>query len=131
MTRYVLSLVLLSACARTVVVEEPASAGHYVLGETTVLGREPVVHVAVSSPGAYRALQLEVHHRGVHVDQLLVTFENGATHSFPVREFLRPGSHTRWIDFPGGARRIRSIQLTMERRGPIPGRAFVRVLGAT
>jgi hypothetical protein len=99
------------------------------LGERWVNGRadRDVIHVG-RRDGRFRRLQLVVEHSALELYDVRVVFGDGSTYSPATRLVFAPGSTSRVIDLPGGARVIRRVEF---RYGNLPGggRAQVEVWG--
>jgi hypothetical protein len=99
------------------------------LGERWVDGRvdRDVIHVG-RREGRFRRLQLVVEHSALEMYDVRIVFGDGSVYSPPTRIVFSPGSKTRVIDLPGGARAIRRVEFAY---GNLPGggRAQVEVWG--
>lgn len=62
--------------------------------------------------GTFKRIRIHVRDGAVHLMDLKVHFANGQTHDVQVRKLMGPGSNTRIIDLPGGARVIRKVTIT-------------------
>jgi len=100
------------------------------LGERWVHGRadRDVIHVG-RKEGRFSRIQIVVEHSALEMRDVLIVFGDGSTYSPPTRLVFEPGSTTRVIDLPGGARVIRRVEF---RYGNLPGggRAQVELWGA-
>ncbi len=76
----------------------------------------------------FDALRLEVTENGIFINKVHVTFANGKTLAFNLRNFIERGERTRDIVFPGDERDIQHVDMFFKRR-PGGGRAVVTVLG--
>ncbi len=99
------------------------------LGERWVDGRadRDIIHVG-RQDGRFQKIQLVVEHSSVDLYDLMVVFGDGSHFSPNTRLTFGPGSTTRVIDLPGGARVIRHVEF---RYGNLPGggRAQVELWG--
>lgn len=81
--------------------------------------------------GTYRAMMLDViGGHPIEIISFVVVFGNGERREFEVREVIQPRSRTRVLDFPGGVRFIRHVELVYRSvGGRRRGRGHVRVFG--
>jgi hypothetical protein len=105
------------------------AASWVTLGSRTVnlFGDHDTIRVGLTS-GVFSKIRLSVSGNAVFMQNLHVTFGNGASTDVPVRFMFLPGTSSRVIDLPGVARFIRRIDMTY-RRIPLGGRATVTVQG--
>ena len=100
------------------------------LGERWVNGHadRDVIHVG-RADGRFRRIQVVVEHSALEMFDIVVVFGDGSAFSPPSRMVFGPGTTTRVIDLPGGARVIRRVEF---RYGNLPGggRAQVELWGA-
>ncbi|HEY5938533.1 MAG TPA: hypothetical protein VIU61_27970 [Kofleriaceae bacterium] len=100
------------------------------LGERWVNGHgdRDVIHVG-RADGRFRQIQVVVEHSALEMFDIVVVFGDGSAFSPPTRMTFGPGTTTRVIDLPGGARVIRRVEF---RYGNLPGggRAQVELWGA-
>jgi hypothetical protein len=89
------------------------------LGERWVNGRgdRDSIHVG-RDDGRYRQIKLVVEHSALEMYDVVVVFGDGERFSPQRRLTFGPGSTSRTIDLPGGARVIRRIEF---RFGNLPG----------
>lgn len=99
------------------------------LGERWVDGRadRDIIHVG-RRDGRFQKIQLVVEHSAVDLYDVVVVFGDGSRFSPNTRLTFAPGSTTRVIDLPGGARVIRHVEFCY---GNLPGggRAQVELWG--
>jgi hypothetical protein len=83
-----------------------------------------------ASRGDFRRIQFRVSRRPIELYRVVVHYGNGADDRLEVRENVRAGGSTRWIDLRGGDRVIRSIEFWYD-AGSIGrgGTATIRVYG--
>jgi hypothetical protein len=89
------------------------------LGERWVDGRgdRDVIHVG-RKDGRFQKIQLVIEHSAVDLYDINVVFGDGSRFSPGTRLTFGPGSTTRVIDLPGGARTIKHVEF---RYGNLPG----------
>lgn len=75
--------------------------------------------------GAFSRLGLQVDDWDVEIIDLVVTYGNGATETFPVRSVLKVGERTRAFDFKGEGRYIRDVTVIYRPTGPTRISLFV------
>jgi hypothetical protein len=106
------------------------ASGWAFLGKRWVNGRadHDVIHVGARD-GRFHQIQIVVDHSALELFDLAIVFGDGEVYAPPTRLVFAPGTTTRVIDLPGGARVIRRIEF---RYGNLPGggRAHVQVYGA-
>lgn len=84
--------------------------------QTTLLGSRNVSDridhdkiVVTAARGEFRRIQFRVSRRPIEIHRVVVHYGNGGDDALDVRERIRAGGQTRWIDLRGGDRVIRSI----------------------
>ncbi len=99
------------------------------LGERWVDGRvdRDAIHVG-RGDGRFARIQLVVEHSALELYDVVVVFGDGSQFSPQTRLVFGPGSTSRVIDLPGGARVIRRVEF---RYGNLPGggRAQIELWG--
>lgn len=68
--------------------------------------------------GFFRAVMLQVAYAPIQFDHVVIHYDDNTAQTLPVREFIRPGSHSRWIRLPGGRRYIHSVEIWFARAQP-------------
>jgi hypothetical protein len=100
------------------------------LGSRDVHGRGQEVHEAIAGlrgDGRFSQVRFRVRNAPVALDQIVITFGDGERFSPPTRIEFGPGSETRDIPLPGGARIIRRVDFLMHNI-PGDGHAVVELL---
>lgn len=110
----------------------PAAArdGWTLLGTRSVhLFRDHDVVPVTALRGDFRRLRLRVRGNSLFVNDMTVTYANGAPDRIPITFFIPQGGQTRAIDLRGYDRFIRRIDLTYRRVPNSRGRAVVEIWG--
>ncbi len=102
--------------------------GWVVLGRRTVKPGGDHDRIVLDGGRRFDAIRLEVAENGIFINKVHVTFANGKTQGFNIRNFIERGGQTRAIALPGDDRDIQRIDLFFRRR-PGGGPAIVTVLG--
>ncbi|MEM7189938.1 MAG: hypothetical protein AAF439_10035 [Pseudomonadota bacterium] len=96
----------------------PATAdARDLLGTKTVKLRAETDVVRTPGTQRYRSVQICVAQRAVRFGDLDIVFANGDKVDARVRNVIRAGDCTRWIDLPGARRDIRRIVLRYDTLG--------------
>ncbi|GIW73346.1 MAG: hypothetical protein KatS3mg102_2888 [Planctomycetota bacterium] len=82
-----------------------------------------------AAEGRFGKLELRVHGHAIEILDMRVEFGDGESYDVPLRSIFRPGSSSRVIDLPGGARVIRRVEFRYRKVGPRPGPAAVALWG--
>jgi hypothetical protein len=118
---------LSSGCVAGVQVED----GWAYLGQRDVHGHGQEVHEAIAGlrgDGRFSQVRFRIRHAPVALDEIVITFGDGERFSPPTRIEFGPGSETRDIPLPGGARVIRRVDFFMHNI-PGDGHAVVELFG--
>ena len=98
------------------------------LGERWIEGRVDRDHIKIKRRDRYQAVAIVVEHSALEMFDMVIEFGDGSTFSPNLRHVFGPGTQSRVIDLPGGAR---SIERVTFRYGNLPGggRAQVELWG--
>ena len=100
------------------------------LGDRVVnFGADHDVIPVTAANGRFRRLRLAVAHTPVFLHRVVVVFGNGQQFNIPVNRVIQPGTTTRAVDLPGGARIVRNVQFFYRSQPRFRGRAVVRLMG--
>jgi hypothetical protein len=101
------------------------AAGWERLGERVVNGRadRDIIHVG-RKEGRFHRVQIVVEDSALEMYDVLIVFGDGSSYSPQTRLVFEPGTTSRVIDLPGGARVIRRVEF---RYGNLPGGGRARV----
>jgi hypothetical protein len=127
-TRLITSLLLLSCtggCRTTVVVD-----GHW--EELASLSADPNVDhgiLDIRHEGKFRAVKVEAAGGDLDVYDIRITFGNGEVFEPGVRLHFQEGSWSRRIDFPGGHRHLRKVELWYKAAQPGVGPPRIVIWG--
>jgi hypothetical protein len=78
----------------------------------------------------FRRLKFKVTDAPLHLERMVVTYDNGAPDRLDVRENIRQGGESREIDLRGaGARSIRKVEFWYDTKGVLKGKADVTLFG--
>ena len=78
----------------------------------------------------FRAIKFKVTHAPLHLQHLVVTYENGQPDRIDVRQSIPQGGESRTIDLKGvGTRRIGRIDFWYDTKGFLKGKATVTMFG--
>ena len=81
--------------------------------------------------GRFHYVLLKVNDAPIQFDHVVIHYNDGYSHPFPVNAFIPTGGNSRWIALPGGERRIHSLELWYARAEPgNPIRPEVALYGA-
>ncbi|MBT3981473.1 MAG: DUF2541 family protein [Bacteriovoracaceae bacterium] len=78
---------------------------------------------------AVSKVQLLVKNQQTDIDRLSFKFHNGQSQSVDVRENIRPGGKTRWIDLKGSRRCIKKVTITGDTDGWMADPARIVIFG--
>jgi len=107
-----------------------ASQTWALLGERTVTDRQDHDTIAVTGArGEFVAIKLAVRKRAVDFHRVVVHFANGEDQEIELRNTIPAGGESRTVDFSGGRRVIRSVDLWYDAHTLAGRRALVRVYG--
>src|SRR5579875_2154702 len=94
----IFSAAMLPALARAQYYPMPRRAGAFLLGTAHVDGPTDHDNIKVGrNAGRFQAIQLRVRYAPIQFDHVVIHYGNGTAETLPVREFIGPGRHTRWI----------------------------------
>jgi hypothetical protein len=80
--------------------------------------------------GRFHAIILRVDKAPIQFDRVVIHYGDGEAQILPVNAAIPPGGNSRWINLPGGERRIRSIELWYARAQPdVPVKPEVQLFG--
>ena len=82
-----------------------------------------------ANDGAFKSIQLRVSGNDISMQDLVVVYGNGKPDELAVREKIRAGGQTRWIDLKGNRRVIKRIEMRYASRLNFKGQAKVCVYG--
>lgn len=82
-----------------------------------------------ANDGAFKSIQLRVSGNDISMQNLIVIYGNGKPDELAVRENIRAGGQTRWIDLKGNRRAIKRIEMRYASRLNFKGQAKVCVYG--
>lgn len=134
-------LALLAAAALAAL---PARAGEQVVkgkpapkGAWVVIGQTHANHTAdhdgivVKGPhDNFRAIKFKVTDAPLHMQHMVVTYDNGQPDKIDVRQEIAKGGESRVIDLKGiGQRHIRRIDFWYDTKGLLNGKADVTIFG--
>jgi hypothetical protein len=68
--------------------------------------------------GRFRAVELRVTNAPIRFDRVVIHYGDGEVQALPVNDVIPPGGTSRWINLPGGDRRIYSVELWYARAEP-------------
>jgi hypothetical protein len=87
--------------------------------------------IVVKAPNDdFRRIKFKVTDAGLDIQQLVVTYDNGAPDKIAVRQSIAEGAESRAIDLRGvGRRSIRKIEFWYDTKGVRDGRANVSIYG--
>lgn len=102
------------------------------LGERKVdFGADKDVIPVTAAEGSFRTLRFKIGESAVRIRSLSVQFVNGESCEVSVKEDFEAGSHSRAIDLPGAARRIKQVTvLYRSKLKGAKGRATLTLFGA-
>ncbi len=102
--------------------------GWQLLATQTVTSRLKTDQIRVGDrQGAFTALRLHAVEHDIVLRELGVTYGNGERRGLIVDDRLRAGRSTGWVGLPGGAKRIREINLTFRTLARGAGRGSVEI----
>jgi Protein of unknown function (DUF2541) len=82
-----------------------------------------------ANDGTFKVLQLRVSGNDISMQDLKAVYGNGAVEDLSVREEIKAGGTTRWIDLKGDRRVIQGIEMKYASRPSFKGQATVCVIG--
>jgi hypothetical protein len=77
----------------------------------------------------FRSLRFSVANSSMHLNGIVITFDDGTTANIEVRADIHPGTQSGAFDLPGGHRDIHSIDFWHQSVGQFRGPAVVSVFG--
>jgi len=94
-------------------------AGTQLLGSTMLTRQENDVDALrfASCRNGISQLKLQIRRANAEVDSIVVHFANGESTRLDVRQRLKKGGESRWLDLPRGARCISKIRLVGDSEG--------------
>jgi hypothetical protein len=121
-----------SAQSSTTVQATKSRPGTWVfIGETEATHTDDHDVVHVKGPGNhYRQLKLHVGGAGLHLEKLVVTYDDGSTHQIPTIYLIKKGESSPPIDLPGaGKHALIQVNFTYNTKGWLHGSAHVSLYG--
>ena len=118
--------------AEKVVQGKPAPKGSWVvIGQTHANHTADHDGIVVSGPfDQFRAVKFKVTDAPLHMQHMLITYDNGQPDRIDVRQEIAKGGESRVIDLKGvGTRHIRRIDFWYDTKGFLKGKADVTVFG--
>jgi hypothetical protein len=79
--------------------------------------------------GRFHSIILRVDAAPIQFDRVIIHYADGEAQVLPVREVIVPGRDSRWIQLPGGERRIYSLELYYARTQPSEVKPEVQLFG--
>lgn len=121
-----------SARAEKVVKGKAAPKGSWVvIGQTHANHTADHDGIVVKGPfDQFRAVKLKVTDAPLHMQHMVITYDNGQPDKIDVRQEIAKGGESRVIDLKGvGTRHIRRIDFWYDTKGLLNGKADVTIFG--
>jgi len=100
------------------------------LGEAHVDGHADHDKISVGkSEGIFNSLQIRVDRAPIEFNRVEVHYGNGSSEDLSIKQRLRPGERTRWIDLRGHDRAISSVEFWYEKANWGSNRPRLRLYG--
>lgn len=81
------------------------------IAEATVDFKAAKDKIPVSQAGNYKSLRIKTIDAPVHIDNLIVDYEEGGTENIPIRFDFKAGVESRAINLEGAQKRIKEISI--------------------
>jgi hypothetical protein len=112
----------------------PVKAGNS--GDWRLIGRVQAGHsadhdtlVVQGKHDDFRKLKIKVTDAPVHIERMVVIYDNGEPDRIDVRQEIPQGGESRVLDLKGGKRSLRKIEFWYDTKGLFKGKADVTVFG--